>query len=135
MKSSKMQFLTKVDGIDGYWAAFSGGEISSDTNKVRDGGVLKPDVLAGPPETDDLTLTRPYDAARDQPMINELKKRVGVWRTTISKTPTAPDLTVLNVPADVYSDALLIKVKPPESDANSGDAAEVELTFAVGGVD
>lgn len=134
MKSAKRQFLVKVDGIAGYWASKSGGEIGADTNKVFDGGSLDPDVIAAPAETDDIVVTRPYDLARDQPVINELKRLVGIWRTTVSQTPTAADLTASSVPGDVYSDALLIKVKPPETDAGSGDAAEVELTFAVGKV-
>jgi hypothetical protein len=131
MKSAKRQFLTKVDGIEGYWAQRTGGEISADTNKVFDGGSLRPDVLSGPAQVDDIVVTRPYDPARDQVLLNQLKSRVGTWRTTVSQTPTETDLTVSKVPGDVYPDALLIKVKPPESDSGSSDAAELELTFAV----
>jgi|SRR5919197_374562 hypothetical protein len=134
MKSAKRQFLVKVDGIDGYWAAKTGGEISADTNKVFDGGATEPDVIASPPSTDDVVCTRPYDPLRDQEVINQLKTRVGIWRTTVSVTPTESDLTASRVAGDVYSNALLTKLKPPESDASSGDAAEVELTFAVGAV-
>lgn len=134
MKSAKRQFLVKVDGIDGYWAQKTGGDITADTNKVFDGGSLIPDVIASPSNTDDVTCTRPYDPLRDQPMINQLKRMVGVWRTTVSVTPTDADLTVSRVSGDVYPGALLTGLVPPEVDAGSGDAAEVELTFAVGAV-
>jgi len=134
VKSAKRQFLVKVDGVDGYWAQKTGGDITADTNKVYDGGSLVPDVIASPPNTDDVVCTRPYDPLRDQPMINQLKRRVGTWRTTVSVTPTEADLTVSRVAGDVYSDALLIGLVSPEADASSGDSAEVELTFAVGAV-
>jgi hypothetical protein len=134
VKAAKRQFLVKVDGIDGYWAEKSGAEIKSDTNKVYDGGSLVPDVIAAPAEIDDVVVTRPYDPDRDQAVINLLKRRVGQWTTTISVTPTEADLTVASAPGDTYPNALLTGVSPPESDASSGDAAEIELTFSVGSV-
>jgi hypothetical protein len=134
VKAAKRQFLVKVDGIDGYWAGKSGGDITADTNKVYDGGSRRPDVISSPPNADDVVCTRPYDPLRDQVMINQLKERVGTWRTTVSVSPTEADLTVARVAGDVYSDALLIGLVSPEVDASSGDAAEVELTFAVGAV-
>lgn len=135
MKSAQRQFLVKVDGIDGYWAQKSGGEITSDSTKVFDGGSLRADVIASPPEVGDITVTRPYDPLRDQEIINQLKTRVGTWMTTISVTPTETDLRAARVRGDVYPEALLIGLRLPESDAGSGDAADYELTFATGTVD
>lgn len=134
MKAAKRQFLVKVDGIDGYWAQKSGAEIKADNNKVYDGGSLTPDVIAAPAQVDDVTVTRPYDPLRDQAVVNQLKQRVGQWTTTVSVSPTEADLTIANVAGDTYPNALLTSIKPPESDASSGDAAEIELTFAVGSV-
>lgn len=134
MKSAKRQFLVKIDGLEGFWAQKSGGEIKADTTKVFDGGANQPDVIASPASTDDVVCTRPYDPLRDQPVINLLKPQVGIWRTTVSVTPTESDLTVAKVAGDVYSNALLTGIKPPEPDASSGDGAELELTFAVGSV-
>lgn len=135
MKAAQRQFLVKVDGIEGYWAQKSGGEITSDSTKVFDGGSLRADVIASPPEIGDITVTRPYDPLRDQEVINQLKTRVGTWVTTISITPTETDLRAARVKGDVYPESLLIGLRLPESDASSGDAADYELTFATGTID
>jgi hypothetical protein len=132
-KAANRQFLVKVDGIDGYFATKSGGEVTADANKVYDGGSLVPDVLASPAEVGDITVSRPYDPDRDQPVINNALPQVGQWRTTISVTPTYGDLTaVRGVKPRVFSNALLVGLREPEPDASSGDAADLELTFAVG---
>ena len=134
-KAANRQFLTKIDGISGgwdYWATKSGGEITASSNKVWDGGSLIPDVLSSPAEVGDLTISRPYDPDRDQDILNFLVTQVGFWRTTVSITPTAGDLTVAGVKGRVYSNCLLTGVREPEPDASSGDAADYELTFAVG---
>lgn len=134
MKAAQRQALVKVDGIDGYWAQKSGGEVTAEANKVFDGGSLRPDVIASPPEVGDITVTRPYDPIRDQEIINVLKTRVGNWSTTISVTPTETDLRAARVRGDTYPQALLIGLRLPEWDASSGDAADYELTFAVGSI-
>jgi hypothetical protein len=134
MKSARWQFLVRVDGIDGYWAGKTGGNIAADANKAWDGGARRPDVLGGRPNTEDVELTRPYDPIRDQPWMNALKSRVGEWRTTLSTQPLNADMTAVNISGDVYSDALLINLSPPEVDASSSDPAEVGLTFAVSAV-
>lgn len=134
-KAANRQFLTKIDGISGgwdYWATKSGGEVTADSNKVWDGGSLIPDVLASPAEVGDLTIARPYDPDRDQPILNQLIQMVGQWRTTVSITPTTGDLRAAGVKPRVFSNCLLTGVREPEPDASSGDAADYELTFAVG---
>ena len=131
MKSAQRQFLVKVAGIEGYFASKSGGDISADTNKVYDGGADTPDVLAGPAEADNITVTRPYDLQRDDPVLRNLRKRVGRWTTTVSITPTDRDLIAIGTP-QVYPEALLVGITEPETDASSGDSAEFELEFAVG---
>lgn len=131
-KSANRQFLNKIDGITGYFATKSGAEVTADSNKVWDGGELTPDVLASPAEVGDLTLARPYDADRDQPVLDFLITQVGFWRTTVSVTPTTADLRTTGRKPRVYSNCLLTGVREPEPDASSGDAADYELTFAVG---
>jgi hypothetical protein len=134
MKSAKWQFLVKVEGIEGYWAGKTGGSITADTNKAWDGGAKRADVLGGRPNTEDVELVRPFDPIRDQPVLNALKSRVGEWRTTLSAQGVYADMTAVPIPGDIYSDALLIKLSPPEVDASSSDPAEIGLTFAVSDV-
>lgn len=134
MKAAQRQFLVTVDGILTPFAQKSGGEVTSDATKVWDGGSTTPDVIAAPAEVGDLTLTRPYDPLRDQEILNRLLTLVGQWRTTISVQPAESDLRAARVKPRVYPQALLIGVREPEVDASSGDAADYELTFAVGSI-
>ena len=130
-KSAQRQFLVKVAGIEGYWMTKSGGNIAADTSKVYDGGAASPDVLAGPAEADNVTVSRAFDLGRDQPVLERLRKQVGRWQTTVSITPTDRDLIAISKP-QVYPEALLVGLTEPETDSSSGDAATFELEFAIG---
>lgn len=130
-KIASRQHLVKVSGIEGYFATFSGAAISSDTNKVYDGGNLVPEVLSGPAEADNITVGRPYDLNRDPELLNRLRRQVGVFEATISVQVTDRNLNAVGKPR-VYPNALLIGITEPEYDATSGDAAQFELEFAVG---
>lgn len=134
MKAAQRQFLVTVDGIAGTFAGRSGGEVTADATKVWDGGETKPEVIAAPAEVGDLTLTRPYDPLRDQEILTRLVALVGQWRTTVSSQPLEANMVASRVEPRVYPNALLIGVREPESDASSGDAADYELTFAVGSI-
>lgn len=127
--SAQRQFLVSVKGIPAFWAQKTGGEVASDTSDAYDGGQLVPEKLAGPPTTGNITLTRPYKAARDQDLVQRLRPVVGRWRSTVSVQPTDADLIPIGK-ADVYPDALLIRVTTAEVDAASGDPSTVELEFA-----
>lgn len=138
MHSAQRQFLVSIDKlgnhVQDYWATKSGGGVTAEASKVFDGGKLVPAVITAPPEVDDVTCTRPYDPLRDQPVIQRLKKLVGQFRTTITVQPAESDLTASRVPPDVYPDAVLVGLTPPEVDAGSGDGATYELVFAVGSI-
>lgn len=135
MKSAQRQFLWTVNGIIGTFAQKTGGEVTSDATRVWDGGATKAEVIGAPPEVGDVTLTRPYDPERDQDMLTRLLGLVGQWRTTVSGQPLSSDMRVVRgVKPRVYPDALLTGVREPESDASSGDVADLELTFATGDV-
>lgn len=135
MKAAQRQFLCTVNGISSPFAGKTGGEVTADATKVWDGGATKAEVIAAPPEVGDLTLTRPYDPERDQPILDRLVSLVGQWRTTVSVQPLGSDMRVARgVKPRVYPEALLIGVREPELDAESGDKADYELTFAIGGI-
>lgn len=132
MKSAQRQFLVKVTGIAGFFANKSGGEVTADASRVYDGGSLNPEVMTSPAQTGDITVSRPFDRARDYPVQRQLQSKVGTWRTTVHVTPTDEMLVATDEPT-VYT-AVLTGVTPPETDAASGDPAVLELTFAVEGV-
>lgn len=128
---AQRHFLVKVAGIGGHFMTKSGGSISSGTTKVYDGGALTPDVISSAPEAENVTVGRAFDYDRDSLLIKELRKKVGSWRTTVSVTPTTPDM-VARGRATVYSDALLVGLGEPDYDSSGGDAANWTLEFAIG---
>jgi hypothetical protein len=129
-KASARQFLVKADGIEGLWATKTGGNVTSESQKVYDGGKLKPDIITNPPVAEDVTITRPWDIERDPDIATELLQLVGSWETTVSVTPTDADLIPIASPR-VYPNAKLIGVSEPEVDAASGDPSVFGLTFAI----
>lgn len=136
-KAAQRQFLVKVTGvapytgIKDYFAKKTGGEVSSDVNKVWDGGSNMPSLVTAPALADDVTITRPFDVDRDAPILKYLRNKVGKFTADITIQATDRDLIPRGSP-QVYPKAILINIKEPEHDASSGDAAEMELQFAIG---
>ena len=131
--SSQRMFIVNVSGIPGNFDTKSGGETTSETTKHYDGGSLTPEVLASPPETDNITVSRAWKYERDYDAQRLARKRVGRWRTTVSVTPTNEDLIAVGDPT-TYPNALLVRVSEPDADSSSGDTATFELEFAIEGV-
>lgn len=128
--ASQAQQLVEVAGIPGYMATKEGGEVSAEVSKVYDGGSRKPESMAGPPETDNVTVSKPYRPLVHGPILKAWAKQVGSLRTTISVWDTDPDLGPVGQPT-VYANALLVRLARPEFDASGSDAGTFELEFAV----
>lgn len=133
MKAAKRQFLVTVEGIAQPWMTKTGGDKTAGTNKVYDGGSLIPQVIAGPAEVGDITVTKAYDPEQDQDLVTRLLAQVGQWSTTVSVASLLPDMSAAKVKPRVYS-GMLTGVKEPETDAGAGDASTIELTFAISSV-
>ena len=133
MIAAARQFLVTTAATgDRTYTELAGGAKEAETTKWRNGGDVKPQVLAAPPETGDVTLKNGFDPERDGPMVSTLLRMVGVLRTTIVKVPLHGDMTrIAGAPPLVYTGCLLRSVKPPESNANSGDPGTYELVFSV----
>lgn len=131
VKSSQRQFLVKVSGIEGHFMTKTGGNVSADTSKVYDGGSITPDVLAGPAEVENITVSRAFDPQRDGSILKSLRQKVGRFTATITVTPTDRDLVALGNPV-VYPNALLTGLSESDYDAASSDPATYELEFAIG---
>lgn len=128
--ASARQQLVEVSGWPGYWATKSGGEISADAEPAWDGGSLKPEKLAGPADTGNIVVSRPYRPAVHGPIKKAWAKGVGRLRTTVSVFDTDPDLGPVGQP-DVYANALLVRLTPPAADASSSTPNMIELEFSV----
>lgn len=130
-KIAQRQFLTKVAGLEGFWATFSGGEVSVEHTRQFDGGALTPDLLTGNPSISDITVSRGFDVTRDGPIRSTLARSLAqgrAFKTTITRTPTDEDYTPTGVP-EVY-EVQLKSVTPSDADANSADAARIQLVFS-----
>lgn len=132
LPSTQMHQKWTVDGFPGigYFGTKEGGEVSGDVTKTKDGGSLDDYVIPGPPSTDNVTLTKLYKASVHGPTLRQWAGRVMKLRTTITGYDTDPDLGVLGDPM-TYANALLVRVKFPDHDANSSDPGMFELEFAV----
>lgn len=131
-KTARRHFLVRVDGIEGTFMTMTGGTPSADVTKMYDGGEVQPENIPGPPQADDVVISRGWDPYRDSPIVSALRQQVGSFTATVSKTPTDRDMTPVGDP-EVYPEALLRQVVSPEADASSGDGAVFELTFAIAG--
>lgn len=129
--SAQREFLCTVSGLPGYWAALSGRAIDSESRLVRDGGTLVADVITDPPETEIITVSRPYKPERDKAVRDRLQRLVGVFMATITEQDTGRLLDPVGDPT-VYPDATLVGMTPPDRDAESGEGARLELRFRVG---
>ena len=128
--ASARQQLVEVAGFPGYFANKEGGEIEAESSQVWDGGTLKPETMAGPATTGNVTVSRPYRPTVHGPILKRLAKQVGRYRTTVSVFDTDPDLGPVGQPV-VYANALLVRLTRPEADASSSDPSTFELEFAV----
>ncbi len=129
---SQRQFLVRVmdDDIPGYWMQKQGGNTSADSNKFFPGGDDVPVILTGLKVTDNITVSRAYDAVRDGAMLKAIRDQVGSLTTSITVTETDANLASTGV-ATTYSGCVLVGISEPEYESASGDAANIQLEFAV----
>lgn len=132
-KAAQRQIIASVRGITGYFAQVSGGEITSNAEKVYDGGSQTPELLTGVREIGNVSVTRPYAPNDDAPLLRSLRAQVGKWRSDVIVQDCDSDLVPIGQPR-VYNDAVLIGLTEPDGDAASGSAATFTLTFSCGSV-
>jgi hypothetical protein len=128
--SSQRQFLITVSSVAGYFMSKNGGNVTSDSTKVYDGGAVVPQIITGPKEVENLTVSRAYDQNRDAPILERLRPQVGRFTTSITVQPTDADLVAVGK-SSVYADAVLVGITEPEYESSSGDVAMFELEFAI----
>lgn len=132
MKATKQQFLVTISGVPGTWKSFSGGDGSVSVTKDWDGGATRPDLLAGPAEFADITVTRTYDPAKDQEWVNDAMTKLGRGRYTITRQ--AIDMSGVRIGKPrTYADCLLTAVSEGDVDSASSDPSEISFTFATSG--
>jgi hypothetical protein len=131
-KATKRQYLVTVEGIPGTWRTFGGGAGTASVTKDYDGGSDRADLLAGPPEWDDIEVVRTIAPSRDDVWVGQLRKLIGRGRFNVTKQSTDANWTKVGKPT-TYPNCLLVGLQEPETDASSSDAAEITLTLATSG--
>jgi hypothetical protein len=122
-----------IDGRDfGIWEGRSGGDTDTDESKVRLGAMGPEVALGGTKSIDDVTCTKIFD-------IDGIGQEY-VW--LVARAGNAP-MTVVTQPLDRDGHAhgrpwtytgVLKGVNAPEYDAQSGDAAMIEVIMSVNSV-
>jgi len=128
-RQDQYDVTVSVDGLGalGTFDTFKGGEVDSDEQKYRPGGMADPVSLGGAVTMGNVTVSRNYQLDRDHPSIHALLALVGKSTITASKQP----LDINRVP---YGRPLIYKgkiktVTPPEHDSTSSDPAMLEIEF------
>lgn len=130
---SQRQFTVTVSGITGVFMTKSGGGITSDATKIYSGGSNTPSIITGVPEIENITIGRAYDQGRDDAMLSTLRSQVGRFAATITVQETDANYATGALKKAVYT-GVLVGITEPDYDSSSGDAAMVELEFAVSSV-
>lgn len=128
--TSQRAFSVSVSGIDGEFSTFSGGEKTKSTSKAWNGGAQVPDIVASPPEVGNITVGRPYNPRRDQPVIEQMRRRIGRndERFTVRKQPLDGNDTPVGK-AETYTGCVLVGVTAPDYDRGSSTPAQMQLQF------
>jgi hypothetical protein len=131
--SDQRQFLVTVEGVSGYWAMLTGGDVSVPNDKAFDGGNPTPGLVFGNPVVDDLVVTRNYSAARDASISATLKAGIAAAAplvALITQVPTDPAYSPNGAAGDTWQ-GTLTKVQVPSTDATKSGAspATLALTF------
>lgn len=130
---SQRQFLVEAshDDIPGYWMQKSGGNSSADSNKIYGGGDKTPFIVTGITDVENITISRAYDSVRDGSMVDAIRPQIGSLVTSITVTECTVDYEPIDGGSTVYSDCVLVGISEPEFESSSGDAAAIQLEFAV----
>src|SRR5215475_3364414 len=126
MRQDRFRVTAAVDGRDlGVFETFSGGEVDSEETTFKLGAMGPRVSLGGSVNVGNVTIGSLFDLSRWQPIIHWVISRAGKGTLTVKKQP-------LDVDGNAFGDPLtytgkLKQVNPPDVDANSSDAAVLEL--------
>jgi hypothetical protein len=132
MRQDQFAITASVDGRDlGVFETFSGGEIDSEETTYKLGAMGPRVSLGGSVNVGNVTIGKLSDLVWSQSIIHWLIGRAGKGTLTIKKQPLDVDGNAFGRPL-TYTGKLK-QVTPPEADANSSDAAVLELELTPAG--
>jgi|SRR5215467_3246777 len=128
-RKDQYDVTASIDGLGalGTFDTFKGGEVDSDEQKYRPGGMADPVSLGGAVTMGNVVIERLYELDRDHAIVHKLMALAGKATITVSKQP----LDVNRVPYGrplVYTGKVKT-VTPPEHDSTSSDPALIAIEF------
>jgi hypothetical protein len=121
-----------IGGIDfGTWDTLSGGEIDSEENTYRPGGMAEAISLGGAVTVGAVTVSRLYDLAIDHANVKKYSAAVGSAKAVVKKTALGVDKKPVGDPL-IYTGTLK-SVSFPEHDSTSSDPGMIELEITPSG--
>jgi hypothetical protein len=128
-RKDQYDVTVSVDGLGnlGTFDTFGGGEIDSDEQKYRPGGMAPPVSLGGAVTMGNVTVSRLFDLDRDNPIVHALIARVGIGGIAVTKQPL--DLNKVPYGRPLVYTGKVKKVTPPDHDSTSSDPGLLEIEF------
>ena len=115
----------------GVFDKFTGGEVDSDEQKYRPGGMQNPVSLGGAVTMGNVTIERLYVLERDHVIAHQMLAGVGVNGIVVTKQPL--DLNKVPYGRPLVYSGKVKQCKPPEHDSTSSDPAMLSIEFVPSG--
>lgn len=132
MRDDTWEWSVYLDGVTiGVWDTKDGGEVDSDDNLFKPGGMADQYSLGGSVNVSNLTFSRNYRKGRDHPESQRLINRAGKGKIRAVGVPLDHDGVKFGKPF-TYNGTLK-RVAFPKHDSNSNAAAMVEIEVTVAG--
>lgn len=127
---SEWQTTVVVDGRPlGIYDTFSGGEVTSDVQVTRPGGMQPLKAHSATRTYGDATVGRSEELARDHELVRWLETRAGRGVSSIARRRLDPDGAPWGAPKTYIG--LLKTVTASETDSESDDISMYELVFTI----
>jgi hypothetical protein len=133
-REDQYDVTVSVDGVGnlGTFDKMTGGEVDSDEQKYRPGGMAPPVSLGGAVTMGNVVLERNYVLERDSPIIHTLLSVVGLATITASKQSL--DLNKVPYGRPLVYTGKIKTVSPPDHDSTSSNPAMLSIEFVPTGV-
>jgi hypothetical protein len=128
-RKDQFNVTASIDGIGnmGTFDSMTGGEVDSDEQKYRPGGMAAPVSLGGAVTMGNVVIARLALLDRDYPILHKLLSLAGIANITVTKQPLDDNKTPYGRPL-VYTGKVKT-VTPPEHDSTSSDPALLTIEF------
>lgn len=135
--ATKKDQLWSTDGLGFpatyYFVAKSGGDVSVESAKIRDGGKTTKEILITDSDTDDITLIGLYRPADHASILRSLRSRLAGGKrieSTLKRLDCDADKTPIGE-VETFSGCIVVGLKDPEHDSNDTAEGRFEITLRV----